>query len=59
MGRTFSTYGGEAREGNHLENTCIDGKVILKYIFDSLDVRAYTGSIWLRIGTRGGLLLMR
>jgi hypothetical protein len=40
------------REGDHLE----DGRIILKWIFENWDGEAWTGSIWLRIGTGGGLL---
>jgi hypothetical protein len=34
----------------------IDGRIILKCIFERLDVGPLTGSIWLRIGIGGGLL---
>jgi len=31
----------------------IDGRIILRCIFRKWSVRAWTGSIWLRIGIRG------
>ena len=34
----------------------VDGKAILRWIFRKWDTRAWTGSIWLRIGTGGGQL---
>jgi hypothetical protein len=34
----------------------IDGTIILTWIFKKWDGRAWTGLIWLRIGTGGGLL---
>jgi len=34
----------------------VDGRIILRWIFRKWDVRVWTGSIWLRIGTVGGLL---
>jgi hypothetical protein len=34
----------------------LDGRIILKWNFKKWDGRARTGLIWLRIGTRGGLL---
>jgi len=34
----------------------IDGKIILRWIFRKWYVRAWTGFIWLRIGTVGGHL---
>ena len=39
-----------------MEDPGVDGRIILKCIFERLDGEARTGSIWLRIGTRGGLL---
>jgi hypothetical protein len=39
-----------------LEDPGVDGRIILKWIFERLDRGAWTGSIWLRIGTGGGLL---
>ena len=33
-----------------------DRSVILKLILKTWDVEAWTGCIWFRIGTRGGLL---
>jgi hypothetical protein len=41
---------------NHLEDLGVDGKIKLRWIFRKWDVEAWTGSIWLGIGTGGGLL---
>jgi hypothetical protein len=43
------------REGYFLEGSGIDGKIVLKWIFDKR-WGAWVGSKWLRIGTGGGLL---
>jgi hypothetical protein len=34
----------------------VDGRIILRWIFSNWDVRVWTGSSWLRIGTGGGYL---
>jgi hypothetical protein len=42
----------------HLEDLDVDGKIILKWFFKSWLEEAWTGLLWLRIGTGGGLLRM-
>jgi hypothetical protein len=69
MGRACGKYGGKERreqgfgggpEGkSHLEDTEVDERIILIWIFRRLDVATWTGSIWLRIGTGGGLIQVR
>ena len=41
---------------NHLEDPGVDGRIILSWIFRKWDVKLWTGSSWLRIGTGGGHL---
>jgi len=49
-------WGGEVRERDHLEDQGIDGRIILRGTCRKWDVRAWTGSMWLRIGRGGGHL---
>ena len=44
------------REREHLQSLGLGRIIILKWIFRKCDVGAWTGLIWLRIGTGGGLL---
>jgi hypothetical protein len=46
----------ELRERDHLEDLGVDVRIILKWISKKLNGLAWTGLIWLRIGTNGGLL---
>jgi hypothetical protein len=41
---------------DHSEDLGIDGKIILEWILGKQGGEVWTGFIWLRIGTSGGLL---
>ena len=47
---------GNLRERNHLEDPGVDGRIILRWLFNKWDVATWAGFIWLRIGTGGGHL---
>jgi hypothetical protein len=56
-GRGIYRFCCEKPEGNsYLEDPGIDGRIILRCIFRKWDVMAWTGLIWLRMGTGGGHL---
>jgi hypothetical protein len=52
----YRVLSGNLRKRGHLEDLGVDGRIILRWIFRKWDVWAWTGSIWLRIGTGGGNL---
>jgi hypothetical protein len=47
---------GKTEGKNCLENPGVDGRIILRWIFRKWKWGAWTGLLWLRIGTDGGLL---
>jgi hypothetical protein len=47
---------GDLEKKDHLADLDVDGSIILKWIFKEWGGEAWTGLIWLRIGTGGGLL---
>jgi hypothetical protein len=47
---------GKPEGRNHLKDPGVDGRIILKWTCERLDEGAWTGSVWLRIGTGGELL---
>jgi len=47
---------GNLKERDHLGDTSVDVRILLRRIFRKWDVGAWTGWSWFRIGTGGGLL---
>jgi hypothetical protein len=46
---------GDLKESDHLEDLGLDGRMIIKFDVKQNGI-AWTGLIWLRTGTSGGLL---
>jgi hypothetical protein len=44
------------KERDHWEDKDLGGRTILKWILERKDKMEWTGWMWLRIGTSGGLL---
>jgi len=51
----FHSFPYSVQAGNW-EGPVVDGRIILRWIFRKWDKGAWTGLIWLRIGTGGRLL---
>ena len=45
---------GNLREGDHLEDPSLDGRIILRWIFRKWDEGSWTRQSWLRKETGGG-----
>jgi hypothetical protein len=56
---TCSILMGDLREEDHLEDSGVDGRITLKWIFKIGVGEGWTELICLRIGTGGGRLRMR
>ena len=54
MGESRGVLVGKPEGNNHLEDSGLDGRIILRLIFRKWDMRAWIESMWLRIGTGGG-----
>jgi hypothetical protein len=54
--RCIQVLGRNLRERDHLEDSCIDGRITVRWIFRKWDVGVWIGSNWSRIETGGGHL---
>jgi hypothetical protein len=56
MRNVTKLYSKDLKGKDHSEDLREDGRIILKRISKRQGVRMWTGFIWLRIGTCGGIL---
>jgi len=49
-------WSGKLKEGDHSKDLGVGETIILERILGKQDGKLWTGCIWLRIGTSGGLL---
>ena len=49
-------FGGDPRERDHFIDLGVDGRIVLKWIFQKWNRVVWTGPIWLRTGTSCELL---
>jgi hypothetical protein len=54
--RCIQSFGENLRKGEPLEDLGVDGRKLLKWILNKGGGEAWTGYIWLRIGTGGEYL---
>jgi hypothetical protein len=47
---------GKPEGKNHLGDPAVDGRIMLRWIFNKWVLGIWTGSNWLRVGTCGGHL---
>ena len=47
---------GKSEGKNHFEDTGVDGRIMIRWIFRKWDGGAWTGMNWIRIGKGGELL---
>jgi len=52
----YRVWCGNLRVRRHLKDPGVDGRIILRWLFIKCDVKAWTGSMWLKIATGGGQL---
>ena len=54
--REIHAQWGIPKERDHLKDTGVDGRIMIQFVLNKLYGRTWTGLLWLRIGTSGGLL---
>jgi hypothetical protein len=56
MRKIYKFFIGKREYKRHSEGLDIDGRITLEWISEKQGEKMWTGCIWLRIGTSGGLL---